>query len=111
MPVTTWSLNCLKPAEVSAGSAVTNTVRQIAGAIGSPVMILIMYSIAAAQMGAGRPDIEASVIGIEWALRISAIINFIMILMVLFGVKGEDAGSARSAVRRALRHAKAASAQ
>ena len=111
MPVTTWSLNCLKPAEVSAGSAVTNTVRQIAGAIGSPVMILIMYSIAAAQMGAGRPDIEASVIGIEWALRISAIINFIMILMVVFGVKGEDAGSARSAVRRALRHAKAASAQ
>ena len=108
MPVTTWSLNCLKPAEVSAGSAVTNTVRQIAGAIGSPVMILIMYSIAAAQMGAGRPDIEASVIGIEWALRISAIINFIMILMVVFGVKGEDAGSARSAVRRALRHAKAA---
>ncbi len=111
MPVTTWSLNCLKPAEVSAGSAVTNTVRQIAGAIGSPVMILIMYSIAAAQMGAGRPDIEASVIGIEWALRISAIINFIMILMVVFGVKGEDAGSARSAVRRALRHAKSASAQ
>ena len=111
MPVTTWSLNCLKPAEVSAGSAVTNTVRQIAGAIGSPVMILIMYSIAAAQMGAGRPDIEASVIGIEWALRISAIINFIMILMVVFGVKGEDAGSARSAVRRALHHEKAVSAQ
>ncbi len=110
-PVTTWSLNCLKPTEVSAGSAVTNTVRQIAGAIGSPVMILIMYSIAAAQMGAGRPDIEANVIGIEWALRISAIINFIMILMVVFGVRGEDAGSARSAVRRALRHAKAASAQ
>ncbi len=52
-------------------------------------------------MGAGRPDIEASVIGIEWALRISAIINFIMILMVVFGVKGEDA--ARHAVPYAVR--------
>lgn len=102
MPVTTWSLNCLKPAEVSAGSAVTNTVRQIAGAIGSPVMILTMYSIAAAQMSSGRTEIAANIIGIEWALRISAIINFIMILLVVFGVKGEDAGSTREAVRRAL---------
>lgn len=105
MPVTTWSLNCLKPAEVSAGSAVTNTVRQIAGAIGSPVMILIMYSIAAAQMAGGQQTIPANVAGIEWALRISAIINFVMILMVVFGVKGEDAGSTRAAVRRALAHA------
>ena len=105
MPVTTWSLNCLKPAEVSAGSAVTNTVRQIAGAIGSPVMILIMYSIAAAQMAGGQQAIPANVAGIEWALRISAIINFVMILMVVFGVKGEDAGSTRAAVRRALAHA------
>ena len=102
MPVTTWSLNCLKPAEVSAGSAVTNTVRQIAGAIGSPVMILTMYSIAAAQMSSGRTEIAANIIGIEWALRIRAIINFLMILLVVFGVKGEDAGSTREAVRRAL---------
>lgn len=104
MPVTTWSLNCLKPSEVSAGSAVTNTVRQIAGAIGSPVMILTMYSIAAAQLSAGRSEIASNIIGIEWALRISAIINFVMILLVVFGVKGEDAGSTREAVRRALHH-------
>ena len=39
MPITTWSLNCLSPKEVSAGSAVTNTVRQIAGAIGAPVLV------------------------------------------------------------------------
>ncbi len=33
MPITTWSLNCLNgPDEVSAGSSVTNTARQIAGA-------------------------------------------------------------------------------
>lgn len=104
MPVTTWSLNCLKPSEVSAGSAVTNTVRQIAGAVGSPVMILIMYSITAASMSNGQQTIPANITGIEWALRISAVINFIMILMVVFGVKGEDAGSAREAVRIALHH-------
>lgn len=42
MPITTWSLNCLEPEEVSAGSAVTNTVRQIAGAIGAPVLVILM---------------------------------------------------------------------
>ena len=35
MPITTWSLNCLNgPSEVSAGSSVTNTARQIAGRCG-----------------------------------------------------------------------------
>ena len=45
MPITTWSLNCLDPTEVSAGSAVTNTVRQIAGAIGAPVLVILMETL------------------------------------------------------------------
>ena len=47
MPVTTWSLNCLASHEVAAGSAVTNTVRQIAGAMGAPILVIVMESIAA----------------------------------------------------------------
>ena len=107
MPITTWSLNCLSPKEVSAGSAVTNTVRQIAGAIGAPVLVILMETFAAMRQAAlgGGADvaIAASVFGVQWALRVSAVICFGMVLMVFFGVKGNGAGSTHDLVQRALR--------
>lgn len=107
MPITTWSLNCLEPKEVSAGSAVTNTVRQIAGAIGAPVLVILMETFAAMRQAAlgGGADvaIAASVFGVQWALRVSAVICFGMVLMVFFGVKGNGAGSTHDLVQRALR--------
>ena len=106
MPITTWSLNCLDPTEVSAGSAVTNTVRQIAGAIGAPVLVILMETFTslrwAAIGGAKKMYAAANVFGIQWALRVSATICFIMVVMVFFGVRGNGAGSTRDTVQRAL---------
>lgn len=106
MPITTWSLNCLEPEEVSAGSAVTNTVRQIAGAIGAPVLVILMETFTsvrwAALGGSKGMYAAANVFGIQWALRVSATICFIMVVMVFFGVRGNGAGSTRDTVQRAL---------
>lgn len=106
MPITTWSLNCLEPEEVSAGSAVTNTVRQIAGAIGAPVLVILMETFTslrwAAIGGTKKLYAVANVFGIQWALRVSAVICFGMVLMVFFGVRGNGAGSTRDTVQRAL---------
>ena len=106
MPITTWSLNCLEPEEVSAGSAVTNTVRQIAGAIGAPVLVILMETFTALRWAAigGSKGMYAvaNVFGIQWALRVSAAICFIMVVMVFFGVRGNGAGSTRDTVQRAL---------
>lgn len=106
MPITTWSLNCLEPEEVSAGSAVTNTVRQIAGAIGAPVLVILMETFTALRWaaigGAKNMYAAANVFGIQWALRVSAAICFVMVLMVFFGVRGNGAGSTRDTVQRAL---------
>lgn len=106
MPITTWSLNCLEPEEVSAGSAVTNTVRQIAGAIGAPVLVILMETFTALRWaaigGAKNMYAVANVFGIQWALRVSATICFIMVLMVFFGVRGSGAGSTRDTAQRAL---------
>ena len=99
MPITTWSLNCLDPTEVSAGSAVTNTVRQIAGAIGAPVLVILMETLIQLH---GGDAIAASIFGTQWALRVSAFIVFIQVLIVLFGVKGAGAGSSRDVAQRAI---------
>ena len=109
MPVTTWSLNCLEPSDVSAGSAVTNTMRQIAGAMGAPLLVVTMEALAAwrtAQLGGGAAaTITGSIFGIQWVLRLSAFLVFLMLLLVFFGVKGEGAGSTRGLARRAIARA------
>ena len=110
MPVTTWSLNCLEPDEVSAGSAVTNTARQIAGAVGAPILVILMalfQRLRLQSLGGSRTlVIASSVFAVEWVLRISALIALIMVLMVLFGVKGEGAGSSHDLARRAIARAR-----
>ena len=99
MPITTWSLNCLNgPSEVSAGSSVTNTARQIAGAVGAPVLVILMETFAALHKQGGASAVAASIFGIQWALRISAIICLAMVLMVFFGVKGDGAGRTRDII-------------
>ncbi|WP_169173246.1 MDR family MFS transporter [Bifidobacterium oedipodis] len=110
MPITTWSLNCLQgPDEVSAGSSVTNTARQIAGAVGAPVLVILMESAQMWRQSTGVAAVEASIFGIQWALRFSALLCLIMVMMVLFGVKGDGAGRTRDVISlRALRRRRAA---
>ncbi|NMN01607.1 MDR family MFS transporter [Bifidobacterium panos] len=108
MPVTTWSLNCLDTHEVSAGSAVTNTARQIAGAMGAPILVTTMETLAsarAASLGGGHAaQVAGSIFGVRSALQISSVIVALMVLLVFVGVKGEGAGSSRSLARRAIAH-------
>ncbi|PWG64464.1 MDR family MFS transporter [Bifidobacterium callitrichidarum] len=99
MPVTTWSLNCLNgPDEVSAGSSVTNTARQIAGAVGAPVLVILMETFEAWRHASGASTVAATIFGIQWALRISAGICLVMVLLVAFGVRGDGAGRTRDAI-------------
>ncbi|MDO4913456.1 MAG: MDR family MFS transporter [Bifidobacteriaceae bacterium] len=106
MPITTWSLNCLSAREVSAGSAVTNTARQIAGAMGAPIMVLIMQGFAAAKHASlgntANTAIPAHIYGVQTALHISTIICLIMVLLIFFGVRGKNSGSARETAHEAL---------
>jgi predicted MFS family arabinose efflux permease len=107
MPITTWSLNCLKPREVSAGSAVTNTARQLGGAIGAPVLVILMETFTKMRQnalgGGAKHAAAASIFGVQTALHISSAIVLVMVFIVLFGVKGDGAGSTRDLTHRAMR--------
>ncbi|MDF7640321.1 MDR family MFS transporter [Bifidobacterium sp. ESL0784] len=108
MPITTWSLNCLTPGSVSAGSAVTNTVRQISGAIGAPVLVILMEEFTKVFKPLMGSRHNAAILANVWGIRISLIISSVialgMVLLVLFGVRGQGAGSARDLANRTLRH-------
>ncbi len=90
MPATTWSLNSLKPSQVSAGSAVTNTSRQIAGAIGSPVLVVTMEMIArrrtailGATMDAASAATLGTLLGVKIVLGISSAITLCMTIVAI----------------------------
>jgi hypothetical protein len=107
MPITTWSLNCLSPREVSAGSAVTNTARQLGGAIGAPVLVILMETFTKMRQnalgGGAEHAAAASIFGVQTALHISSAIVLVVVFIVLFGVKGDGAGSTRDLTHRAMR--------
>lgn len=94
MPVTTWSLNNLDPGDVSAGSAVTNTCRQIAGAIGAPVLVVTMETLSRERTRALQHSMDAasastlgSMFGIHWTLTISTLISVCMMGVVIIGIR------------------------
>ncbi|PLS31266.1 MFS transporter [Bifidobacterium margollesii] len=107
MPITTWSLNCLEEDEVSAGSAVTNTARQIAGAMGAPVLVILMEMFTAmrhAALGGGADTaVMANIFGIQWVLRVSGLLCLAMVIITVVGVRGQGAGTAHSLGRGALK--------
>jgi DHA2 family lincomycin resistance protein-like MFS transporter len=102
MPLTTWALNSLPREQLNDGSAVTNTLRQISGAIGSPVLILTMEWLTSLRQSQGVRAIEANVWGIRGTLILSSVISFIMLLIAIFGVKGYHSGRIRNVLD--LRH-------
>lgn len=108
MPVTTWSLNALEPHSVSDGSAVTNTARQIAGAVGSPILIVIMEAITAGYQSTGMHPERANILGIEWTFRISALVCVVMVVLALVGVRGHNAGHLHTLTLQQIREARKA---
>lgn len=101
MPITTWSLNCLKPESVGDGSAVTNTMRQLSGAIGAPVLVVTMTALTHWRAQTAN-HVTANIFGIQWTLRLSALITAIIVLLVFFFIKGESTGSTHDIARRAI---------
>ncbi len=60
MPVNTWSLNALPPELMPDGNSLTNTLRQVAAAIGTAVMVLLMTG--------GVPNGDVTAAGVNSAM-------------------------------------------
>ena len=61
-------------------------------------MVILMETFAALHERDGASAVAASVFGIQWALRIFTLLCVAMVLMVLFGVKGDGAGRTRDII-------------
>lgn len=88
MPVTTWGLNSLKQEEISHGSAINSTVRQVSGAIGSSVLITIMTAVTKHSLSASKALAEIE--GMDASFRIASIVVLVGIVVSIIYVKDKN---------------------
>ncbi|MBB2974815.1 DHA2 family lincomycin resistance protein-like MFS transporter [Microbacterium endophyticum] len=79
-PLFTASLGSLNPKMYSYGSAVVNTIQQVAGAAGIAVMITVMSSVSASEIAAGATESAAGAAGTRAAFFISAAIATLLLV-------------------------------
>ncbi|MBO3662279.1 MDR family MFS transporter [Microbacterium stercoris] len=89
-PLFSASLGSLAPKLYSHGSAVLNTLQQVAGAAGVAVLITTMASVSASREAAGIAELAAGAAGARAAFLFSAIVAALAVVAAVFVRKPED---------------------
>ena len=63
MPVNTWGINALPNDKIAHGNAIANTGRQVAGGLGTALVVTLMTSITASSLGQGMATEAATAAG------------------------------------------------
>ncbi|QQK79394.1 multidrug efflux MFS transporter [Salicibibacter cibi] len=90
MPVTTAAINSLPNVLIPHGTAMNNTVRQVAGSIGTAALVTVMSSMALAPEQAPNMN-EAMVHGVNMAFWLATVLTFIGFILSFFVPKGKGA--------------------
>ena len=80
-PVFTLGLGVLPPALYSHGSSLLGTLQQVAGAIGTAILIVILENRTTDQIASGASQGAAFVNGLQWAFVVGAVFGLIVIVL------------------------------
>jgi DHA2 family lincomycin resistance protein-like MFS transporter len=86
MPVITWGMGALPKEQYSQGTAVMNTFKNVAGAIGSAVVIGFMAFIT--QVNAGNP--HADMYGFNGAFAFTTVFTIFMVVIAFIVKPGKE---------------------
>ncbi|MDO4590815.1 MAG: MDR family MFS transporter [Slackia sp.] len=93
MPITTWAMNALDNRVLNHGTSVNNTLRQVAGSLGTAV--LISLSTAASSAASSNTDaLHAGIFGVDAAFFASALLCFAGFAMTVAWVKDKPGDAA-----------------
>ena len=85
MPINTWGLNALENKMIAHGSAINNTARQIAGSIGTAILITIMTTVTSRNQSSGV--ITSTLSGMHAAFGTATGLGAIALLIAVIFVK------------------------
>ncbi len=86
-PLTTWGINSLGKEYIAHGTAISNTLRQVSGAIGSAIFITLMTNVAKIS-NAASPK-ASSIHGMDVSFKISAILMAVALIGTILYVKND----------------------
>ena len=104
MPITTWGMNALDNELVNHGTSVNNTFRQVAGSLGTAI-IVSASTIATNMSSRAMTPTQASIFGIDVAFALAGVlclIGFIMVLALVKNKPGEAAEKDKDNSRRTV---------
>lgn len=104
MPITTWAMNALDDSVINHGTSVNNTFRQVAGSLGTAVLVST-YTLVAAALQPGMDTVHASITGINVAFAVGGclcLIGFVLTIIFVKDKAGEKAVSERQAENRSV---------
>ena len=85
MPITTAGINVLPRHLIPHGTAMNNTMRQIAGSIGTAVLVSVMTAVALNQGELGNVGmIDAQIKGVNTAFMVATAISFVGFVLAFF---------------------------
>ena len=94
MPITTWGMNALSNELMNHGTSVNNTLRQVAGSLGTAIIVSVStIATNVSQPTLGQP--AANFFGIDAAFAVSTLLCLIAFIMVIALVKDKP-GEART---------------
>lgn len=102
MPITTWAMNALDNTLINHGTSVNNTFRQVAGSLGTAVLVSIM-TIATNAGGATMDTVHASIFGINMAFAAAGVLCVLGLGLTIAFVKDKPGETAKTDVDNARR--------
>lgn len=102
MPITTWAMNSLDDSVMNHGTSVNNTLRQVAGSLGTAVLISISTAVSSSQAPALGATL-AGIHGVNAAFFASLVLSLIGLVLAVVFVRnrpGEEAAADPTNARR-----------
>ncbi len=95
MPITTWGMNALDTKLINHGTSVNNTLRQVAGSMGTAIIVSV-YSIAVGVNTASMGEIDASFTGINVAFGVSLVLTVAGLILAIIFVRKDRSDDQRA---------------
>ncbi len=88
MPITTWGMNALDTQLMNHGTSVNNTLRQVAGSLGTALVVSVSTGVQNAAAGSMGQQ-EATMLGIDLAFMVCAALVLVGLVLTVIFVKGK----------------------
>ena len=104
MPINTWGINALDNSVVAHGNAVNNTARQVAGSIGTAIMVTVMTMTTAARTPS-EGVVQGMLDGMNASFAFATVLALIALVIAFFKVHDDEAAIARREAARQRKEA------